>query len=156
VEEFNKTSEAEPMKRVEILMSLFGYAGKGIRIKPDFRCDYGCNIHVGENFYMNHNCVILDCAPVVIGNNCMCAPGVQIYASTRDICPEKRNRRPNYTEISKPVKIGHNVWLCGGSIICPGVTIGDNVVVAAGSVVVGDVPSNVIVGGNPAKVIRQL
>ncbi|KAL0488618.1 maltose O-acetyltransferase [Acrasis kona] len=156
IEEYNKTSINEVDKREEIIRSLFGAAGKGLYIEPTFRCDYGKNIRVGENFYMNFNCVILDCAPVTIGDNCMCAPSVQIYAATHDVDPEVRNRRPGYTELSKPVTIGNNVWLGGGCIICPGVTIGDGVTVAAGAVVTKNVPSYVVVGGNPAKVIKKL
>jgi maltose O-acetyltransferase len=150
---FNNHTEDEMDERTKILKELFGTTGKNIYIEPTFRCDYGSNIHVGENFYMNFNCVILDVAPVRIGDNCMCAPNVQIYTATHPVIAEERISGLEY---AKPITIGHNVWLGGGCIICPGVTIGDNSTVAAGAVVVKNVPPNTVVGGNPAKVIKEL
>jgi maltose O-acetyltransferase len=150
---FNNHTEDEIDERTKILKELFGTTGKNIFIEPTFRCDYGSNIHVGENFYMNFNCVILDVAPVRIGDNCMCAPNVQIYTATHPVIAEERISGLEY---AKPITIGHNVWLGGGCIICPGVTIGDNSTVAAGAVVVKNVPPNTVVGGNPAKVIKEL
>ena len=102
---------------------------------------------------MNFDCVILDCAPVRIGNNVACGPGVQIYAATHPIDAEERIKGP---ELAKPVTIGHNVWIGGGAIISPGVTIGDNTTIGAGSVVTRDIPPNVFAAGNPCRVIREL
>jgi maltose O-acetyltransferase len=118
---------------------------------------------VGSNFYCNFDCIILDSAPVTIGDNCLLAPGVHIYTDTHPIDPQFRKNclqqdPPDgvYFELAKSVTIGHTCWIGGRSIICPGVTIGDNVVIGAGSVVTKDVPSNVVVGGNPAMIIRYL
>lgn len=139
--------------RSEILKALFGKTGEHFCIKPTFRCDYGYNIYVGENFFANYDCIILDVCPVIIGDNCMMAPRVCIYTATH---PIDAKTRISGLEYGKPVTIGDNVWLGGSSVIAPGVTIGNNVVVAAGAVVVKDVPDNVIVGGNPAKIIKYL
>jgi maltose O-acetyltransferase len=150
---FNQTLETEYTKRTEILKELFGSAGDNIYIEPTFRCDYGYNIHVGENFYANFDCVILDVCEVRIGDNCLLGPGVHIYTATHPVNPYERISGAEY---GKPVTIGNNVWIGGRAIINPGVRIGDNVVVASGAVVTRDVPDNVIVGGNPATIIRQL
>ena len=151
--DFNNTTEDELDKRAEILKELLGKIGKNIYIEPNFRCDYGYNIYVGENFYANFDCLLLDVCPIKIGNNAMLAPGVHIYTATHPLDPTERNSGYEY---GKPVNIGDNVWIGGRAVICPGVTIGDNVVVAAGSVVTKDVPDNVVVGGNPAKIIKEI
>jgi len=150
---FNSTLETELEKRTEILKELFGEVAGKIYIEPTFKCDYGYNIKVGENFYANYDCVMLDVCPITIGNNVFLAPGVHIYTATHPLDPIERNSGYEY---GKPVKIGDNVWLGGRAVICPGVTIGNNVVVAAGAVVTKDVPNNVVVGGNPAKIIKKL
>lgn len=150
---YNQTTETEYDKRTELIKELFGSTGSAFIVEPDFRCDYGYNIHVGENFYANFNCTILDVCEVTIGDNCFIAPNVQIYTATHPINPIVRNTGAEY---GKPIKIGHNVWIGGNAIINPGVTIGDNVVVASGAIVTKNVPDNVIVGGNPAKVIRTI
>ncbi|MDM8534450.1 sugar O-acetyltransferase, partial [Clostridiaceae bacterium HSG29] len=106
-----------------------------------------------KNFYMNHNCVILDVNIVTFGDNVMIGPNVQIYTATHPVNADIRNKG---RELGYKVTIGDNVWVGGGSIICPNITIGDNVVIAAGSVVVKNVPENVIVGGNPAKIIKTI
>lgn len=149
----NNTLETERKKRVDLLKQLFGSTGEELFIEPDFRCDYGYNIYVGENFYANFNCVILDVCPVRIGDNCFLAPGVHIYTATHPLEP---GERISGLEYGKPVTIGSNVWLGGGAIINPGVTIGDNVVVASGSVVTKDVIDDVVVGGNPAHIIKKI
>ncbi|KAJ1645117.1 hypothetical protein J3B02_003691 [Coemansia erecta] len=115
--------------------------------------DYGCNTHVGKRFYMNGMCVILDCARVDIGDDVMFGPGVHIYTAEHPVDPKKRLEG---LESARPVKIGSNVWIGGNAVILPGVTIGDNVTVGAGSVVTKDVPENVVVAGNPAKIIKQV
>ena len=151
--EFNTTLETELEKRTEILKELFGEVGENIYIEPTFKCDYGYNIKVGDNFYANFDCVMLDVCPITIGNNVFLAPGVHIYTATHPLNPEERN---SGAEFGKAVKIGDSVWLGGRSVVCPGVTIGNNVVVAAGAVVTKDVPDNVVVGGNPAKIIKSI
>ncbi|KAJ1869844.1 hypothetical protein LPJ57_005455 [Coemansia sp. RSA 486] len=115
--------------------------------------DYGCNTHVGERFYMNTMCVILDCARVDIGDDVLFGPGVHIYTAEHPTDPKKRLEG---LESARPVKIGNNVWVGGNAVILPGVTIGNNVTVGAGSVVTKDVPDNVVVVGNPAKVVKQV
>ncbi|MFD1040403.1 sugar O-acetyltransferase [Virgibacillus byunsanensis] len=145
--------ETDLSKRTELLKELFGTTGESILVESSFQCDYGYNIHVGENFYCNFNCVILDVCEVRIGDNCFIAPGVHIYAATHPIDPQERISGKEY---GKPVTIGNNVWIGGGSIINPGIHIGDNVVIGSGSVVTKDVPDNVVIGGNPAKVIKVI
>ena len=146
-----KFNNSPDENRSEILKELFGKTGENFCVKPNFRCDYGYNIHVGENFFANYDCVILDVCKVTIGDNCLMAPRVCIYTATH---PLDVDLRISGLEYGKPVTIGNNVWLGGSSVIAPGVTIGDNSVVAAGAVVVKDVPANVVVGGNPAKIIK--
>ncbi len=150
---YNQTTETENELRTELLKKLFGSTGENVFMEPNIRCDYGYNIHVGENFYANFDCTILDVCEVRIGDNCFIAPGVHIYTATHPINPFERIAGPEY---GKPVTIGNNVWIGGRSVINPGVTIGDNVVIASGAVVTKDVPSNTIVGGNPARLIRQI
>lgn len=150
---FNATTEEETGQRDEILRQLLGKRGAKIEIEPPFRCDYGCFIEVGENFYANFGCVILDCNYVRIGDNVMLAPNVQIYAAHHPLDASTRISGP---ELASPVYIGHNVWIGGGAIILPGVSIGDNSVIGAGSVVTRDVPPGVIAAGNPCRVIREV
>lgn len=150
---YNSTTEEESQRRQEILQELFSKVGNQIEIVPPFHCDYGANIYVGDNFYMNFGCVILDCNLVEIGDNVLCAPYVQIYTAYHPIEPEIRLTQK---ELASPVKIGNNVWIGGSTIICPGVTIGDNTTIGAGSVVVKDIPDRVVAVGNPCRVIRHL
>ncbi|OWR29588.1 acetyltransferase [Saccharibacillus sp. O23] len=150
---FNATTEEEHERRVELLKELFGSTGENVYMEPNLRVDYGYNIHVGENFFANFDCTILDVCEVRIGDNCMFAPGVSLYTATHPIDPYERIAGPEY---GKPIAIGDNVWIGGRAIVNPGVTIGDNVVVASGAVVTKNVPDNVIVGGNPARIIRAI
>ncbi|MDE8563743.1 maltose O-acetyltransferase [Anoxybacillus rupiensis] len=150
---FNQTLETEHQKRTSLLKELFGSTGKNLFIEPPFRCDYGYNIHVGENFFANFDCVFLDVCEIKIGDNCLIAPGVHIYTATHPLDPLERN---SGTEYGKPVSIGHNVWIGGRAVINPGVTIGNNVVIASGAVVTKDIPDNVVVGGNPARIIKTI
>lgn len=150
---YNQTLETEESKRIQLLKELFGSTGDHLFIEPSFKCDYGYNIHVGENFYANFDCVILDACEVRIGDHCFIAPGVHIYTATHPLNPYERNSGEEY---AKPVTIGHNVWIGGRAVINPGVTIGNNVVIASGAVVTKDVPDYAVVGGNPARVIKQL
>lgn len=150
---YNQTFETEDAKRKELLQELLGSTGKHYYIEPDFRCDYGYNIHVGENFYANFDCVMLDVCEIRIGDNCLLGPGVHIYTAAH---PLDAHARISGAEYGKPVTIGHNVWIGGKAIINPGVRIGNNVVIASGAVVTKDVPDNIVVGGNPARIIKHL
>ncbi|MBO4594691.1 MAG: sugar O-acetyltransferase [Clostridia bacterium] len=151
-EKYNKIPAKKAKKRDEAIKKLLGKTGEKIKVETPFFCDYGSNIEVGENFYANYGCIILDVNKVKIGKNCMLAPNVGIYSATH---PVKAEERYLGKELGLPVTIGDNCWIGGGAVICPGVTIGDNVVVGAGSVVSKDVPSNVVVVGNPARIIRR-
>jgi maltose O-acetyltransferase len=150
---FNESLETEDNKRTELLKELFGSTGENLYIEPTFHCDYGYNIHVGENFYANFDCVFLDVCEIRIGDNCLIAPGVHIYTATH---PLNTNTRVSGAEYGKTVKIGDHVWIGGRAIINPGVNIGNKVVIASGSVVTKDVPDHVVVGGNPAKIIKRI
>lgn len=146
-------------EQTEIIAELLSPASrdKKIYIESPFFVDYGYNITVGDNFVANFGCVILDCAPVTIGDDCMFAPGVQIYPATHPISPKHRKMSGDcFYELAYPIKIGNNVWVGGNAIIMPGVVIGDNAIIGAGAVVTRDVPANVVVAGNPAKIIREI
>lgn len=145
----NQAESAE--LRSQLLKETFGRTGKKIYMEPVINFDYGYNIFVGENFYANFNCTFLDVSTIEIGDNCMFAPNVQLYTATHPLHPVKRNSGLEY---AKPIKIGNNVWLGGGVIVTPGVTLGDNVVVGAGSVVTKSFPDNVVIAGNPARIIK--
>lgn len=151
--EYNQTTRDQEDTRAEILNKLFGTIQGDIKIEPSFNCDYGKNIHVGANFYANFHCVILDCAEVRIGNNCFIGPQVGIYTACHPIDPYERI---SGVESAKPISIGDNCWIGGHATINPGVTLGDNVVVASGSVVTKSFSDNVVIGGNPAKVLKKI
>jgi maltose O-acetyltransferase len=139
-------------KAKEILKELIPNASHGLYIEPPFHCDYGYNIHCGENVYFNVNCVVLDTMEIIIGSNTLFAPGVHIYTASHPLDWEIRKT----LEISKPVKIGNDCWIGGGVIICPGVTIGNRCVIGAGAVVTKNIPDDSLAVGNPARVIRKL
>lgn len=147
----NQAESAE--LRSQLLKETFGRTGKKIYMEPVINFDYGYNIFVGENFYANFNCTFLDVSTIEIGDNCMFAPNVQLYTATHPLHPVKRNSGLEY---AKPIKIGNNVWLGGGVIVTPGVTLGNNVVVGAGSVVTKSFPDNVVIAGNPARIIKTV
>ncbi|MCT8139932.1 acetyltransferase [Anaerobacillus sp. CMMVII] len=150
---YNDSIETDDQKRTELLKELFGSTGENLFIEPAFRCDYGYNIHVGENFFANFDCVFLDVCDIRIGDNCFIAPAVHIYTATH---PLNAVERISGAEYGIPVTIGDNVWIGGKALINPGVTIGNNVVVASGAVVTKGVPDNVVVGGNPARIIKEI
>ncbi|MCR1897886.1 sugar O-acetyltransferase [Irregularibacter muris] len=150
--EFNHTKPSEKEKRKEILQRLIRTKGS-FHIEAPFYCDYGYNIEVGENFYANFNCIILDVNKVKIGDNVLLAPNVQIYTAAHPIDPTERL---SGKEFSKPITIGDNVWIGGGTILCPGVNIGNNVTIGAGSVVTKDIPNNVVALGNPCRILREI
>lgn len=136
-----------------ILKKLFGKTGDTVWIEPPFHCDYGWNIEVGENFFANYGLTILDVGKVTIGDNAQIAPNVSIYTAGHPVHPASRNSGYEY---GIPITIGNNVWLGGNTVILPGVTIGDNAVIGAGSVVTRDIPPNSIAAGNPCRVIREI
>jgi len=150
---YNNLTPGEDPKKRKIIRELLGYIGDEFHIESPFRCDYGYNIHLGENFYANFNLVILDCAPVRIGDNALIGPDVGIYTAGHPLHHEIRNQ--DY-EFALPVTIGDNVWIGGHVVINPGVTIGNNVVIGSGSVVTKDLPSDVIAHGNPCKIQREI
>lgn len=153
-EEYNlRTTIKNTEYRSQVLKELLGKECKNLYIEPPIYFDYGLNTTFGKNCYMNYDCIILDVNTVTIGDNVQIAPRVGIYTATH---PTDATERNTGGELGLPIKIGNNCWLGANSVICPGVTIGDNVVVAAGSVVNKDIPSNVLVAGNPAKIRKQL
>ncbi|NHE56625.1 sugar O-acetyltransferase [Cyclobacterium plantarum] len=149
----NDSFPDEIHKRKEIMEELFGKIGKDFGLEPPFFCDYGYNIRVGDQVFFNFNCVILDVTPVSIGDRCLFGPNVHIYAATHPLNAEVRG---SLQEFGQPVKIGDDVWVGGGAIICPGVSIGDRSIIAAGAVVTKSIPSDVLAGGNPARIIKSL
>lgn len=150
---YNLTSYDDLEKRTSILKKLLGSFEGNIDIQAPFYCDYGSHIHAGKNVFMNFNCIILDCAKVTLGDNVFMAPNVQLYTAYHPVIASERIKGP---ENAAPITVGNNVWLGGGVIVCPGVTIGDNTTIGAGSVVVHDIPSNVVAVGNPCKVIKKI
>lgn len=140
-------------ERDALTRQLLGKCGKNTVLGRGFRCDYGYNIEAGENFYVNFNVVILDVCKVKIGDNCLIAPQAGIYTAAH---PLDAAVRRSGLEYGRPVTIGNDVWIGGGARILPGVTLGDNVVVGAGAVVTKSFPSNVVIAGNPARVIKKL
>jgi len=148
----NASGEADERSRRESLRRLFGAGGDSVRMQPPFFCDYGENIRLGENVFFNFNCVVLDVCEVSIGDFSLFGPAVQIYTPLHPLDAAARREK----EYGKPVRIGADVWIGGGAIILPGVTIGPRAVIGAGSVVTRDVPSKVFAAGNPCRVIRQI
>jgi maltose O-acetyltransferase len=151
--DYNQTTEAEPDRREALLREIFGKIGIRAIIEPPFHCDYGSHVFAGDDFFMNFGGVILDCAEVRIGDHVLCGPYVQIYAATHPLDPRLRAAG---RELARPVRIGNRVWLGGGCIVCPGVAIGDDTTIGAGSVVTRNIPPSVFAAGNPCRVIRAI
>lgn len=151
--QFNQLSPLKELEQKEIIGKLFGKTKENFCVTAPFYCDYGYNIEIGENFYSNHNLVILDGAKVEIGDNVFIAPNCCIPTAGHPINIDERNRGLEY---AYPIKIGNNVWIGAGANILPGVTIGDNVTIGAGSVVNKSIPANSIAVGNPCKVIKTI
>lgn len=152
MKQFNEAFAMSPQERANILAKGLGKVGDNVEIRSPFHCDYGIHIEIGDNTFINFNCVILDCAKVIIGNDCDIAPNVQILTATHPQDPEIRKKK---LENAKPVTIGNCVWIGAGAIILPGVTIGDGAVIGAGSVVTKNVAPNTVVVGNPARVLEK-
>ncbi|MDX1942325.1 MAG: sugar O-acetyltransferase [Saprospiraceae bacterium] len=158
--EYNNLDSREMLKREQILSELLGKKGSNVWIEAPFSCDYGENIYIGDNTFINTNCILLDNNKISIGKNALIAPYVQIYTASHPLKASERiigaGINSHYLTSTKPVQIGDNVWIGGNSVIFPGVNIGNNVTIGAGSVVTKNIPDNVLAFGNPCKVIREL
>jgi Acetyltransferase (isoleucine patch superfamily) len=154
LQRYNATLAESPARRHMVLGEGLGTVGRGTVVLPPFHCDYGYNIHLGAEVFLNFNCVILDVAPVRIGDGTQIGPAVQLYAADH---PRAAAQRAEGLELGRPVTIGRNVWIGGGAIVLPGVTIGDDALIGAGSVVTRDVPAGARVArvaGNPARALQ--
>jgi len=151
IQRFNALPPGE--EATALLRGLFGAFGEGSVVMAPFQCDYGYNIRVGRNFFANYNCVFLDCAPITIGDDVQLAPAVQLYTATHPLAAAARRAGPEY---ALPITIGDGAWIGGGSIVLPGVSIGAEAVIGAGSVVTREVPPRVLAAGNPCRVIRPI
>ena len=150
---YNRTDDDEQTERRALMEQLFGSVGKNVWIEPDFRCEFGKNITIEDNVYINFGCVILDCAAVTFGEHVFVAPNCGFYTAGHPIDAECRERGLEY---AYPITVGDHVWIGGGVQVMPGVTIGSNVVIGGGSVVVKDIPSDSVAVGNPCRVIRPI
>ena len=153
LEQYNATGHAEHALRRGLLHELLGEVGENVTIRPPFSCDYGSNISIGADTFVNFGCVMLDVAAIRIGANCQIATGVHIVTATHPIDPEPR--RAGW-ESAEPITLGDNVWLGSAVVVCPGVTIGDDTVVGAGAVVTKNLPAGVVAAGVPARVLREI
>lgn len=153
LDEINKTTTNEIDHRMNLFKKLFKNTGEKLWIEIPFQCDFGYNIAVGENFYANYDCIIIDACTVEIGDNVFLGPRVSIFTAGHPIDFGVRNK---HLEYGKRIQIGDDVWIGGNTVINPGVTIGNNVVIGSGSVVTKDIPSGVIAVGNPCKVLREI
>lgn len=153
VQRFNQLPVEDKDGRAAILDELLGQTGDNCYIEPPFRCDYGSNIHIGKNFYANYEAIILDCAPVTIGDEVMFGPRVNVFTASHPIDAVVRQTG---LEIAAPITIGHRVWIGGNVTLTPGVEIGDNTIIGAGSVVTKSIPANVVAAGNPCRVLRAI
>lgn len=160
LQSYNTLNSELIIERERILTELFGYKGVGVWIETPFFCDYGENISIGKNTFVNTNCMFLDNNKITIGKNGLIAPYVQIYTASHPLKASERiiedGENSRYLTSAHPVTIGDNVWIGGNSVIFPSVTIGNNVTIGAGSIVTKDIPDNVLALGNPCKVIREL
>jgi maltose O-acetyltransferase len=150
---YNDTGADQQERRTTLLGELFGTVGADVTVEPPIRCDYGYNVHVDDGFYANFGCVLLDVCRIDVGRNCLLGPGVHVYTATHPLDAATRIEGPEY---GKAVEIGDDVWVGGRAVLNPGVTVGDRAVVASGAVVTDDVPSAVVVQGNPATVVKEL
>ncbi len=150
--EYNNLKPSKVKEKKEILKKILGSMKENVLIEQPFLCDYGYNIELGENFYSNHNLVILDANKVKFGNNVFIGPNCGFYTSGHPLDAKIRNKGLEY---AKPIEIGNNVWFGGNVVVLPGVKVGDNVVIGAGSIVTKDIPSNSVAVGNPCKVKKQ-
>ena len=154
LDRFNATAAEADAERSQILQELLGGIGEGSWVMPRFQCDYGAHITIGTNSFLNYDAILMDCAPITIGHDCSIGPRVQLLTALHPV--EDHAARRARWETAAPITIGDNVWFGGGVIVCPGVTIGRNTVIGAGSVVTRDVPDHVAAVGNPCRVVRAL
>jgi maltose O-acetyltransferase len=154
LEVFNATGADDDDQRQQLLRELLGSWGDGSVILPRFQCDYGTYISIGANCFVNYDAILLDCAPITIGDDVSIGPRAQLLAALHPV--DDHDARQGGWESGSPVVLGDNVWLGAGVIVCPGVTIGDNAVIGAGSVVTNNVPAHVLAAGNPCRVIRRI
>lgn len=150
---YNKTDDEKIDLRNKIMKQLFKNVGENVWIEPDFRCEFGKNITIGDDVYINFGCIILDCSEVTIGSHTLLGPNIGLYAANHSTDATERINGGCY---GKPIHIGNNVWLGGDVKVLQGVTIDDNTIIGAGSIVTKDIPDNVIAVGNPCKVIRKI
>jgi len=150
---YNQTGATDGESRELILEELFGSVGESATVEPPVRCDYGAQIVVGDRFFANFGCVFLDVCPIEFGDRCLLGPSVHVYTATH---PLDATERAEGKEYGKPVSVGDDVWIGGQAVLNPGVEVGDRSVVASGAVVTRDVPSDVVVQGNPAEVVKEL
>jgi maltose O-acetyltransferase len=150
---FNGAVPGEDAPYLRALAGLFGAFGEGAVVMAPFQCDYGYNITIGRGTFINYDCVFLDCAPIVIGSEVQIAPGVHLYTATHPVDAALRRAGPEY---ALPIHIGDGAWIGGRSIVLPGVSIGAEAVIGAGSVVTRDVPAGVVAAGNPCRVLRSV
>lgn len=153
IREYNSVMPFDAERGMELLDKAGIKHGENIYFEPPFHCEYGSHIETGDNFYANTGCVMLDVAKITIGNNVMFGPSVSVYTAGHPIHPDSRNSMYEY---GIPVTIGNNVWVGGSCVILPGVKIGDNAVIGAGSVVTRDIPANAVAAGNPCRAIREI
>lgn len=151
MKEYNTTTVADAPRRRDILGRLLGDCGARVAIRAPFHCDYGYNIAIGDDVFLNYGCVLLDVCAITVGAGTQIGPQVQIYAADHPRDPEARRQG---LECGRPVSIGRNVWIGGQAILLPGVTVGDDAIIGAGAVVTRDVPPGATVAGNPARVVR--
>ena len=151
--EYNHLKPSQIAERKEVIRSLLGNTKKEFWIEPSFWCDYGYNIEIGENFYANHNLVILDGNKVKFGDNVFIGPNCGFYTAGHPLDAERRNQGLEY---AKPIEVGDNVWFGGNVVVFPGVKIGNNCVIGAGSVVTKDIPEGSLAYGNPCRVVRKI
>lgn len=152
LESFNAAGAYEENRRRQALRELLGSLGEGTEILPRFQCDYGTHIHLGAHCFINYDVILLDAAPIRVGDDVQIGPRVQLLTALHPV--DDHDARRQGWESASPIVIGDNAWLGGGVIVCPGVSIGDNAVIGAGSVVTRDVPDAVLAAGNPCRVIR--
>lgn len=149
---YNATSNNDVEQRAEILSRLLGRIGENVTILPDFHCQNGYNIIIGDNVTINFNCTLMDNTEIIIGNNVLIGPNTSLYTVNHAINPDERRKG---VCVNQPIRLGNGVWLGGNVVVMPGVTIGDNTIIGAGSVVTRSIPSNVVAAGNPCRIIRE-
>jgi len=153
MEQYNATPVADPLARRALLIELFGAVGDAVEVRSPVYVDYGSNVRIGTGVFLNYGCQLADVATITLGDHCQVGPNAQFLTPVH---PLEAQRRKDRWETARPITIGANVWIGGGVVICPGVTVGDDTVIGAGAIVTKDLPAGVLAVGNPAKVVREL